>query len=294
MRGVDELRGTRVLTVEGRDQRGAEPLRQAPVSPSNRPEVGVHDGRRGGREGGLEPRGGPAVGRRGQPVEHPPSPRVMRQDPMRLPGRTRSELATQCDRPVPAAGTCLERQPTLRKGPQLVVHVQNPRAPGAVPICTAKTIVRVIRPCSARLTCPVPRLALHRWRAPRSRHPPWIPRRRPSLASCPTARPSSLRVLGPRSQPQSARWSGDSGLVQVPAYTCVAVPNAIRSADCRPDWVDVDGLGLPRFTGDGASALLMQDTFGFPVPRRLRRSCPSSETPRTAPTSYSSRLEGLR
>lgn len=58
--------------------------------------------------------------------------------------------------------------------------------------------------------------------------------------------------------------AGDSGLVQVPAYTCVAVPNAIRSADCRPDWVDVDGLGLPRFTGDGASALLMQDTFGFP------------------------------
>jgi dTDP-4-amino-4,6-dideoxygalactose transaminase len=56
----------------------------------------------------------------------------------------------------------------------------------------------------------------------------------------------------------------DRGVVQLPAYTCVAVPNAVCSAGCQPGWVDVDALGRPRFTADGAAALMTQDTFGFP------------------------------
>lgn len=56
------------------------------------------------------------------------------------------------------------------------------------------------------------------------------------------------------------------GTVQLPAYTCVAVPNAVRSADCQPAWADVDGLGRPRFGGDGVEAVITQDTYGFPCP----------------------------
>jgi len=52
--------------------------------------------------------------------------------------------------------------------------------------------------------------------------------------------------------------------VQVPAYTCVAVPNAVRSAGCNLGWIDVDGVGRPSCSGDQAQALLAQDTFGFP------------------------------
>ncbi len=60
-----------------------------------------------------------------------------------------------------------------------------------------------------------------------------------------------------------------SGRVVLPAYTCVAVPNAVRSAGLERVWVDVDGPNLgPRQTeaavGTG-DAVIAQHTYGVPV-----------------------------
>jgi perosamine synthetase len=57
----------------------------------------------------------------------------------------------------------------------------------------------------------------------------------------------------------------EGAVVQLPAYTCVAVPNAVRSAGCRPDWVDVDSAGRSQPVADRGAAVLTQDTFGFPA-----------------------------
>jgi perosamine synthetase len=55
------------------------------------------------------------------------------------------------------------------------------------------------------------------------------------------------------------------GRVAVPAYTCIAVPNAVVSARRTPSYVDVDGLGLVPAHGwpDDAAVVVAQDTYGF-------------------------------
>ena len=60
------------------------------------------------------------------------------------------------------------------------------------------------------------------------------------------------------------------GHVGVPAYTCVAVPNAVRSGGGVVRSIDVNGLGqLTQTTPPDLNALIVQDTYGFPatIPR---------------------------
>jgi dTDP-4-amino-4,6-dideoxygalactose transaminase len=55
-----------------------------------------------------------------------------------------------------------------------------------------------------------------------------------------------------------------SGLVAVPAYTCVAVPDAVTRARGELVYADVDGRGLVPAGGWPASDVaLVQDTYGF-------------------------------
>ncbi|MGH9300022.1 MAG: DegT/DnrJ/EryC1/StrS family aminotransferase [Acidimicrobiales bacterium] len=68
------------------------------------------------------------------------------------------------------------------------------------------------------------------------------------------------------------------GTVALPAYTCVAVANAIRSGDATPIYVDVDQRGLvPVDRWPDADLVLVQDTYGFvsepPAGRRVVRDC---------------------
>lgn len=52
--------------------------------------------------------------------------------------------------------------------------------------------------------------------------------------------------------------------VTLPAYTCIAVPNAMRSAGVGYRFVDVGADGLvTREAWDGADVALVQDTYGF-------------------------------
>lgn len=64
-----------------------------------------------------------------------------------------------------------------------------------------------------------------------------------------------------------------SGKVVVAAYTCVAVPNAIRAAGAQNVWVDVVG---PNIDPDAArraampgDAILAQHTYGVPIAREI-------------------------
>ena len=57
--------------------------------------------------------------------------------------------------------------------------------------------------------------------------------------------------------------------VLTPAFTCVAVPNAIESAGLAPVWVDVSGVNIDtrrvRELVEPTDAVLLQHTFGIPV-----------------------------
>lgn len=68
------------------------------------------------------------------------------------------------------------------------------------------------------------------------------------------------------------------GTVALPAYTCVAVANAIRSGHATPIYVDVDQRGLvPADRWPDADLILAQDTYGFvsdaPAGRPVVRDC---------------------
>lgn len=57
--------------------------------------------------------------------------------------------------------------------------------------------------------------------------------------------------------------------VVVPAYTCVAVPNAVRTAGCSIEWVDIEGPNLDleeaaRRVGPN-TAVIAQHTYGVPI-----------------------------
>src|SRR5690349_16356770 len=54
------------------------------------------------------------------------------------------------------------------------------------------------------------------------------------------------------------------GEVALPAYTCIAVANAIRSAGAHPVYVDVDRRGLvPAAWWPQCDLVITQDTYGF-------------------------------
>lgn len=54
--------------------------------------------------------------------------------------------------------------------------------------------------------------------------------------------------------------------IVLPAYTCVAVPNAMRSAGVAYRFTDVAADGtVPEGGWDGAQVALVQDTYGFPA-----------------------------
>jgi dTDP-4-amino-4,6-dideoxygalactose transaminase len=57
------------------------------------------------------------------------------------------------------------------------------------------------------------------------------------------------------------------GSVALPAYTCMAVANAVASAGATPVWVDVDSRGLvPVDAWPKADVCVVQDTYGFEAP----------------------------
>jgi dTDP-4-amino-4,6-dideoxygalactose transaminase len=61
--------------------------------------------------------------------------------------------------------------------------------------------------------------------------------------------------------------------VAIPAYTCVAVPNAVVSADRRPLYVDVDDRGLvPPESWPVGCLLILQDTYGLRAEAPVERS----------------------
>lgn len=53
--------------------------------------------------------------------------------------------------------------------------------------------------------------------------------------------------------------------VAVPAYTCVAVANAVSAAGCQIRWLDVDEAGRSAPTPIGDCVFIAQDTYGFPA-----------------------------
>ena len=57
------------------------------------------------------------------------------------------------------------------------------------------------------------------------------------------------------------------GTVGVPAYTCIAVPNAVRTGGATCVFADVDACGLvPAAAWPDCDAVIVQDTYGFEAP----------------------------
>jgi dTDP-4-amino-4,6-dideoxygalactose transaminase len=62
----------------------------------------------------------------------------------------------------------------------------------------------------------------------------------------------------------AVRALAQGGRVAVPAYTCIAVPNAVRSGGAHPLFADVDALGLvPPDGWPACDAVIIQDSYGF-------------------------------
>ncbi|MBI3747762.1 MAG: DegT/DnrJ/EryC1/StrS family aminotransferase [Chloroflexi bacterium] len=85
-----------------------------------------------------------------------------------------------------------------------------------------------------------------------------------AFGSCRSALVAALRVLAP------------PGRVLAPAYTCVAVPNAVRTAGLEITWLDVAGANIDldavERTAQPGDLLLAQHTYGLPLDsRRLRQ-----------------------
>ncbi|MDQ2913769.1 MAG: DegT/DnrJ/EryC1/StrS family aminotransferase [Chloroflexota bacterium] len=56
------------------------------------------------------------------------------------------------------------------------------------------------------------------------------------------------------------------GTVAVPGYTCIAVPNAVKSAGCPITYADVDSRGIVRSRDwPKVDLVVAQDTYGFPA-----------------------------